>query len=273
MLNRAGRLSRAGAAVELELRGRRVTVPLWAGIGLDHGAIPDAHLVEVLRALLGLRDGVFADVGTHVGQTLVKLLVIGDSRPYLGFEPKLRAAAYVEALLAANGRAADSVIAAAAGDSAGTALLSVVSDLDDAASILPPGDGRAGAGVRPVPVVRGDDALAAAGHDALGLLKVDAEGAELEVVRGFAGAIARDRPPILCEILPFASDSDRGAAEELTELLGGLGYAMLALDRRGAARPVDAAGEDRGFGERDFAFVQAGDLDRLGGLVVGIGGR
>ena len=274
-LNRTGRLSRAGATVELRLDGREISVPLWGGIGLDHGAIPDAHLLAVLRSLLGLRDGVFADVGTHVGQTLVKLLVLGEERPYIGFEPKLRAAAYVEALLAANGRAGDSVVAAAAGDSAGTALLAVAGDLDDSASLVAPGDAmRAGPGLRPVPVVRGDDALAAAGHDALGLLKVDAEGAELEVVRGFGAAIARDRPPILCEILPFGREGDAAVAREraadLVELLAGLGYAVLLVDEAGRARRVEGAAEDRGFGERDFAFVQEDDLARLPELVVGI---
>ena len=272
-LNRAGRLSRDGASVELRLQGRPVTVPLWGGIGLDHAAIPDEYLVGVLRSLLGLREGAFVDVGAHVGQTLVKLLVIGDRRPYLGIEPKLRAAAYVEALLAANGREGDSVIAAAAGDSAGTALLAVAGDLDDSASLVAAeAAGRAGPGVRPVAVVRGDDALAVAGFDRLGLLKVDAEGAELEVLRGFATAIERDRPPILCEILPFRSDRDRRRATELTELLGGLGYAMLLCDPAGSLRPVDSAAAERGFEERDFAFVQREEVDRLGGLVVGIPG-
>ncbi|HEX6115798.1 MAG TPA: FkbM family methyltransferase [Solirubrobacterales bacterium] len=270
-LNRTGRLSRSGAVVELRLHGRAVAVPLWGGIGLDHGGIPDEHLIGVMRSLLGLRGGAFVDVGAHVGQTLVKLLVLGDPRPYLGIEPKLRAAAYVEALLAANGRVGDSVIAAAAGEAAGIALLEVAGDLDDSASLLEPGAaGRAGPGVRPVPVVRGDDALATAGIGELGLLKIDAEGAELEVVRGFEGAIARDRPPIMCEILPFDSEPRRRRAAELTELLAGLGYAMLLCDSSGRARRVDAAAADRGFDERDYVFVPADEVDRLPGLVVGI---
>ena len=268
-LNRTGRLTRDGAVAPVELHGRRVNVPLWGGIGLDHGAIPDEHLVGVLRALLGLREGAFVDVGTHVGQTLVKLLVIGDPRPYLGIEPKPRAAAYVEALLAANGRAGDAVIAAAAGAAAGTARLAVAGDLDDSARLA--ADGASGR-VRPVPVVRGDDALAAAGIGAVGLLKIDAEGAELEVVRGFEGAIARDRPPVLCEILPFAGDEDRRRAAELGELLRGHGYAMLLCDEGGRLRRVDAAAEGRGFAERDYAFVPDDEVDRLGGVVVGIRG-
>jgi FkbM family methyltransferase len=266
-LNRAGRLTREGAAVELELHGRPVTVPLWGGIGLDHSAVPDAHLIGVLRALLRLREGAFADVGAHVGQTLVKLLVIGDPRPYIGFEPKPRAAAYVEALLAANGRPGDSVLAAAAGEAAGVARLAVAGDLDDGATLI-----NEEAGTVPVPVVRGDEALAAAGIGALGLLKVDAEGAELEVLRGFQAALERDRPPVLCEILPFGAagadaDTRRARASEVLALLRGLGYAALLLDEAGAARRVEAAADGRSFAERDYVFVQEDDLARIPELV------
>jgi FkbM family methyltransferase len=267
-LNRAGWLTREGASVELELHGRAVTVPLWGGIGLDHSAVPDPHLLAVLRALLRLREGAFADVGAHVGQTLVKLLVIGDPRAYVGFEPKPRAAAYVQALLRANGRPRDAVLAAAAGESARVASLALAGELDDGAALVDAGT----EGTVPVAVVRGDDALAAAGIRALGLLKVDAEGAELGVLRGFRAALERDRPPVLCEILPFGpagaqAEGRRARAKELFDLLGGLGYAALLCDQGGRARRVERAADARGFAERDYAFVQEDDLARIPELI------
>ena len=266
--NRAGVLSRQGLSAEVELNGRTLRVPLWSGIGLDHSRMPDRHLLGVLRALLSLRDGAFVDVGAHVGQTLVKLLVLGDPRPYLGFEPKPRAAAYVEALLAANGRAADCVLAAAAGEVTGVVPLSVEGDLDDGARVVHEAvhDRRRGGTVRPVPSVRGDEAVAAAGLGAVGLLKIDAEEAELEVVRGFARTIERDRPPILCEILPFSErDVDRhGRAAELKKTLAALGYSMHLCDAGGRIRPVAGAESTRSFAERDFVFLQDGEAGLLG---------
>ena len=47
---------------------------------------------------------------------------------------------------------------------------------------------------------------------------------------------------------------------------------MLLCDPAGSLRPVDSAAAERGFEERDFAFVQREEVDRLGGLVVGIPG-
>lgn len=270
-LNRAGVLGRRGLTTRIRLEGQEVTVPLWSGIGLDHADIPDRHLLGILRALLGLRRGAFVDVGAHVGQTLVKLLVIGDRRPYLGFEPKPRAAAYVRALLAANGRAGDTVVAAAAGEAAGVARLAAAGDLDDAARLVgsaAPRSAGEGEQVSPVPVLAGDQTLAAAGLESLGLLKIDAEGSELEVVRGFEGSIRRDRPPILCEILPFRSVGDgetRRAerARELVDALAELDYTALLCDAEGRMRSVAGAAADRDFADRDFAFVQRADLDRL----------
>ena len=45
---------------------------------------------------------------------------------------------------------------------------------------------------------------------------------------------------------------------------------MLLCDPAGSLRPVESAAGDRGFEERDFAFVQREEVDRLGGRVVGI---
>jgi FkbM family methyltransferase len=187
--------------------GTRIRVPIVDGIGLEHASLADPHLLPVLSRLLGLRSGAFIDVGAHTGETLLKLIATGDRRPYVGIEPQARAAAYLERLLEAN-RYEGAVIAAAFSDRNGVARLRLAGELDDSASIVE--------GFRSsewesrqqvVPVVRGDEALAATAVGRVGVLKIDAEGAEAEIMLGLAGTIEQDRPIILCEVLPVYEET------------------------------------------------------------------
>jgi FkbM family methyltransferase len=272
-LNRAGSPPPVEPVKVVELGGTRVAVPLADGLGLQHTAIPDAHLLPVLRAALELRPGAFVDVGAHLGQTLVKVIVLGHRGAYVGFEPKAGAAAYVERLLTANERRGE-VIAAAAGDRAGVAELALDHELDDSATIIadlhPHGSGGER---RVVPLVRGDDVLARAGMEPVGVLKVDAEGAELEVLRGFEATIERDRPAILCEILPIGDEGSadgkarRERADAIVALVRGHDYRMLLVQPGGAPRAVEGVAPGLEFAHRDYVCVPGPELERYTELV------
>jgi FkbM family methyltransferase len=59
------------------------------------------------------------------------------------------------------------------------------------------------------------------------LVKIDTEATETDVLAGMATVLERDRPAILCEVLPA------GDAEALMELLEPLGYSFALLTDRG----------------------------------------
>ncbi|EKV27402.1 hypothetical protein C882_1904 [Caenispirillum salinarum AK4] len=105
--------------------------------------------------------------------------------------------------------------------------------------------------------VRGDDMVAALGLEAVTLLKVDVEGAELEVLRGFERTLAAHVPFVVFELLPArrdAGDDDSRVkrAAALMDLLGAHGYRFRQIgddtlgpvqeriDPRAIARPEDA---------------------------------
>lgn len=263
----AARLPWLSLTATLEHREARVAIPIEGGRGGEHRAITEEHLLPALRWALAVRSGAFVDVGAFTGQTLIKLLLVEPARDYVGFEPQLSAAAYVAKLLEAN-RARGSVICAALGDRNGAAELRASGALDDRASVVggfrPPERYSAS---HPVAMICGDDALAILGRGA-GVLKIDAEGAELEVLRGLARTIERDRPVIFCELLPVGpADSPvaglrRDRLRSVEELLAEASYRIFGIDDRGGLVAMPSPG-DGPPSPRDFVCVPAGEADEL----------
>lgn len=83
------------------------------------------------------------------------------------------------------------------------------------------------------------------GLDRLDFIKIDVEGAQLQVLEGAAETIARTRPVIQCELHPA-----RNEYPETADHMAGLGYRIEKLDRKnflflppergGAAEAADA---------------------------------
>ena len=273
-LDRVSLLRPVNLVVTARHRGRRIRIPLVRGIGLGHQAVTEPHLLPTLSAALALRPGAFVDVGAHLGETLVKLLALGDGRRYVGFEPQVEAAEYVRRLLALNRPGGDAVVAAALGERSGTAELLQAGELEGSASIVP-GFRLEGFYTRStaVPVLRGDEALDEIDAHPVGVLKLDAEGAELDVLRGLERTIASDRPLILCEILPVYDEGvahgrlRRERADALVELLGDHGYRVLLIEPDGAVAQLERVETHGDLDRCDYVCVPAPDLSRFRSLV------
>lgn len=101
-----------------------------------------------------------------------------------------------------------------------------------------------------VPCCRLDDVAL----DRVGFIKIDAEGHELEVIKGGLATIQRDRPTLLVE----TEERHRsGAQEQVLSLLSGLGYRCFIL-RDGQLQRVDVArlrGAAGVSGVRNFIFI------------------
>lgn len=174
-------------------------LPILAG-GLRGAWWLPASGGKVLRVLLGRyepeqtclfarrvapRDTVI-DVGAHAGYyTLLGARLVGASGLVVAFEPSPRNCVFLRRHVALNGCGNVRVEEAAAWGVTGAARFRAGTGT---------GTGRIDEeGEREVRTVRLDDYCAAAGV-APSVLKIDVEGAELEVLRGGAGIIGRHRP-------------------------------------------------------------------------------
>jgi FkbM family methyltransferase len=174
-----------------------------AGLKFDaRGGVPgflfgttEPHEQELLARSLKPGD-VFYDIGANVGffATLAAHLVGPQGRVY-AFEPNPTCAKQVRKNAALNHFTHLEVTEAAVSSSPGKTRLQL-GHITGASTIV----GGGSDGGLEVAVVSIDEFVREHGAHPPRLVMIDAEGAEIEVLKGMAGTIAQHRPVIMCEV-------------------------------------------------------------------------
>jgi FkbM family methyltransferase len=156
-----------------------------------------------IRTALGIQHGALIDVGANTGQTLIKALEYSTDLPYVGFEPQISCITSLNNFIKLNSLLNHLILPVGLSDHSGAARLGFRKSFDVTASII--------ASYRPagfhteyqyVPVLSGDAVLMDLNLPNISLIKIDVEGAELEVLNGLKQTINKYRPSIIFEILP-----------------------------------------------------------------------
>ena len=160
-------------------------------------------LDSVFRSVLQCRAGSFLDVGANLGQTMFKVLALGPSRQYVGFEPQVACCFMIQRFLDDNRISNFRILPI--GLSNADRLLELHGGSDDysaAASLVD--------GFRPdsfytshryVSVRKGDDVVDELGLRSICAIKVDVEGGELEVFEGLSNTLEKELPFLIFEVL------------------------------------------------------------------------
>jgi FkbM family methyltransferase len=173
--------------------------------------------------------GVVYDVGANIGFfTLLAARCVGPAGRVYAFEPVDRNAAAIERSVRLNGFATVEVFRNAVGASNGAADLNLARHIGGAvlATVGVPPDRR---GSVTVEVVSLDSVIAERGLRPPSLVKIDVEGAELDVLSGMRQTLRAHRPVLICEADDATREGLRLKTEALSAALAGLGYSLTGL--------------------------------------------
>lgn len=222
-------LRRVNFSVKVSLNSRRFTIPVHGATGFF---LEDDWMNRLLSRLLPEQaDSGFIDVGANLGQTLLQVVSLRPEIFYVGFEPNVRAAHYVSDLIEENGLSRSCVLPVALSSEQKIVKLQYEGPYwatDAGASIV--ADLRPGRrfNVLNVPTCRFDDVIPWLKLPKIDVVKIDVEGAELEVMQGMRDTLNAHRPVLVVEVLLSDARADPGFMAkrnaELMELLQESGY-------------------------------------------------
>lgn len=198
---------------------------------LLHGSY-ESHLVEIVEK--HLQDGVdFIDVGANIG--LFSILAAkrsGDGR-VLAVEPTANACRYLRENVDKN-RVGSRVhiFEGCIMDYSGTVTIHAIHGMEEYSSTGPI-DHPAATGrdtqAYSVPCTTLDELIA--DHDVMpGLIKIDAEGAEMKIFEGAHNTLTDLRPVIVCELSDALLENRGGSATKVIEFLEDHGYRVLETE-------------------------------------------
>jgi FkbM family methyltransferase len=230
-------LTRAGREMLRRFMGDELQI-VWEGFSLT-GRIEHRGYLATLRAgnwergtIALLRSlvrpgGVFVDVGAYIGAyTLLAGRVIGAEGRAFAFEPDPRTLPALRRNVLLNGlEDVVRVLDIAAADQNGWSTFYVADrDASTSSLIRPP------AGVRGVPVqcARLDDVLR--DEPSVDVMKVDVEGAEVQVLEGAREVLARSPHLwLVCEVNPTALKAAGATSNDLLDILGSHGFTVRVI--------------------------------------------
>jgi FkbM family methyltransferase len=179
---------------------------------------------QMLKTLLKLNSDAFLDVGVNIGQTLCQVKSIDFQRLYYGFEPNPAFNMFVEELIRINKFPQVKIFPV--GIFTEDSILELDLFYDDltnsGGSVIK--DYWTYSNVKAyrtiiVPLMKYETIAKNSPIPKLGILKIDVEGAELEVLKALNSKIELDRPVILMEVLSAYSSENIIRIERQNEIL------------------------------------------------------
>lgn len=240
-----------GTPVKLGLREYRMRG--YFGNRMAHGFVHEPFLTTVLKRSLSHKPGAFVDIGVNVGQTLIKVLALDPQRPYVGFEPQIGCCFFIDQFIRDNALNHMKVIPVALSNKNQLCSLFSNSPFDEMASISGRTEvtGREREHQEWVSARLGDEVIEEIGLKNIALIKIDVEGAELQVVQGLTKTLAIERPIVIFEVLPNYVGHERKMldietsransliADKLYNLLRDAGYRISQIDSHGEESTIE----------------------------------
>jgi FkbM family methyltransferase len=202
--------------VNIQVNKKRFEIPLLGRQGFENLDLSEPWMTQTLLALRPLFAGNFVDIGVNLGQTLLKAHAVYGELNYVGFEPNPSCINYVQELVRRNELKNTVLFPVAVG--AKTEMLKLnffAADKNDSSATIVENfrpNSRTDHFIN-VPVFDFHVLLNFLPDKSQSILKIDVEGAEMEVLIGLTEWINVYHPLILLEILPVYSEENRSRLE------------------------------------------------------------
>ena len=238
LLNRARLLPMLNLQSRINIMGKAVRIPLRKSLGFSHLHSFEPWMPQLLKKLVPLFPGQFVDIGVNLGQTLIKAKAVFEELKYTGFEPNPYCVAYVEELIKTNNWTNCNVIPVGISEKTEVLKLNFFYEgtVDPSASIIPNfRDNQQVDHFIYIPVVNENHLNGLLPEVKNCFVKIDVEGAELEVLRGLYNWMSNYRPLVIIEILPVYSEGNHfrlTRQQQLEELLSALQYNILRIGKK-----------------------------------------
>lgn len=214
---------------------KRFKIPVVNNIGLSNFAVEDdGWFFQLVKSIQLPAGSGFIDVGVNVGQSLIAFRSCRDN-PYYGFEPSPHCAFYLNKLIKLNNLRDVHLLPVGLSSTAEILKFYCKAGADSSATMM--GDLRPGHysedDISYVPVFPFDE-LNLSGISDISFIKIDVEGAELEVLTGLKQTLQKYNPVITCEVLDCHSAETnlhelQERASRLVELVKSLNYTIYRI--------------------------------------------
>ena len=244
VLNKLNWLKYRSVFCETLINDKKIYIPILNGFGLENLPFTELWMCDLIRYSLSVRPGFFMDIGANIGQTLIKLRTVDEERAYMGFEPNPECVHYFNILVRKNHFKNVDLIPVGLFNQNSVLTLNLYSEssTDQGASLI--------ANFRDtevhqkinVPVFEYTQIEDERKLGQMAMIKIDVEGAELEVLRSLKSTIIKNKPVIIIEILPAYDKSltDRvDRQNKIGDLMKELGYDILRIHKTASKKNVE----------------------------------
>jgi FkbM family methyltransferase len=240
-------------------------------MGAENLLMQEAWFSNIVRQINSKSDvsKEFIDIGTNIGQTLLKVKSLSTDIKYVGIEPNVVCVNYMYNLIRHNNFGYVRIFPVGLAEKSEMLTLYADNEFASGASMIH--------GFRSqqkikheynTPVFSGDFIL---GKCNPYLIKIDVEGFELDVIKGLQETLRRESPIIICEILPnyLEKDSERYKRQiELEEILVKLDYSVYRVDEQNSKLMyLEKIGLFESMDETNYVFVSKSKTSIISELV------
>ena len=239
--------------------------------------VEEPWMLTVLGLTLKIKSKGFLDVGVNLGQTLMEVKSLAPDIPYVGFEPNASCVMYVEELVRINDF--KNVTLVPAGLFTSDTVLNLDLYYDDitnsGGSIIK--DYWSYTQNHPVhrklivPVFTYKTIASSIDNINFDILKIDVEGAEMEVLETLLDEIKNRLPIIIIEILSaYSADNEIRVRRQnkILQIVQDIGYNMLLIieDKEGRlkeVKPLDSFDVNGDPNQCNYIFYSANDSEKM----------